>query len=182
MVQGLGLAKKYLERINEITKLDDGSYNITYVNNVKINYAPKGIKKAVMLYIDENSEELIVPETKENNINTSNINSNIESNIVEKQEFQLILPEKYKNFFSEENLEILSTMVEERKIYAGTDSKDIILPEHYRTLKNDITISMKTNSEIYSEFKKYAAVNGLTVASLTNYIMDMFLKNIKSNK
>ena len=41
---------------------------------------------------------------------------------------------------------------------------------------------MKTNSEIYSEFKKYAAVNGLTVASLTNYIMDMFLKNIKSNK
>lgn len=174
MVQGLGLAKKYLERINEIAKLDDGSYNITYVNNVKINYAPKGIKKAVMLYIDENSEELIVPETKENDINTSNI--------VEKQEFQLSLPEKYKNFFSEENLEILSTMVEERKIYAGTDSKDIILPEHYRTLKNDITISMKTNSEIYSEFKKYAAVNGLTVASLTNYIMDMFLKNIKSNK
>ena len=167
MVQGLGLAKKYLERINEIVKLDDGSYNITYVNNVKINYAPKGIKKAVMLYIDENSEELIVPETKD---------------IVEKQEFQLSLPEKYKNFFSEESLEILSTMVEERKIYAGTDSKDIILPEHYRTLKNDITISMKTNSEIYSEFKKYAAVNGLTVASLTNYIMDMFLKNIKSNK
>ena len=38
MVQGLGLAKKYLERINEIAKLDDGSYNITYVNNVKINY------------------------------------------------------------------------------------------------------------------------------------------------
>lgn len=28
MVQGLGLAKKYLERINEIAKLDDGSYNI----------------------------------------------------------------------------------------------------------------------------------------------------------
>ena len=37
MVQGLGLAKKYLEKINEITKLDDGSYDITFINDVKIN-------------------------------------------------------------------------------------------------------------------------------------------------
>lgn len=180
MVQGLGLAKKYLERINEIVKLDDGSYNITYVNNVKINYAPKGIKKAVMLYIDENSEELIVPEPTETDTNTSNIDSNTESDIVEKQGFQLTLPEKYNSLFSEENLEILAGIINERKVYVNNDN--IILPEYYRTLKNDITISLKTNSEIYSQFKKYAAVNGLTVASLANYIMDMFLKNIKSNK
>lgn len=180
MVQGLGLTKKYLEKINEITKLDDGSYDITFINNVKINYAPKGIKKAVMLYIDENSEELIVPETTEADTNTSNINSNVESNIVEKQGFQLTLPEKYNNLFSEENLEILAGIINERKVYVNNDN--IILPEYYRTLKNDITISLKTNSEIYSQFKKYAAVNGLTVASLANYIMDMFLKNIKSNK
>ena len=180
MVQGLGLAKKYLERINEIAKLDDGSYNITYVNNVKINYAPKGIKKAVMLYIDENSEELIVPEPTETDTNTSNIDSNTESDIVEKQGFQLTLPEKYNSLFSEENLEILAGIINERKVYVNNDN--IILPEYYRTLKNDITISLKTNSEIYSQFKKYAAVNGLTVASLANYIMDMFLKNIKSNK
>ena len=176
MVQGLGLAKKYLEKINEITKLDDGSYDITFVNNVKINYAPKGIKKAVMIYIDENSENLIVPETTETN-NISNINSNIESNIVEKQGFQLTLPEKYNSLFSEENLEILAGIINERKVYVNNDN--IILPEYYRTLKNDTTISLKTNSEIYSQFKKYAAVNGLTVASLANYIMDMFLKNIK---
>ena len=94
MVQGLGLAKKYLEKINEITKLDDGSYDITFINDVKINYAPKGIKKAVMFYIDENSEELIVPEPTETDTNTSNIDSNTESNIVEKQGFQLTLPEK----------------------------------------------------------------------------------------
>lgn len=180
MVQGLGLAKKYLEKINEITKLDDGSYDITFINDVKINYAPKGIKKAVMFYIDENSEELIVPEPTETDTNTSNIDSNTESNIVEKQGFQLTLPEKYNSLFSEENLEILARIINERKVYVNNDN--IILPEYYRTLKNDITISLKTNSEIYSQFKKYAAVNGLTVASLANYIMDMFLKNIKSNK
>lgn len=180
MVQGLGLAKKYLEKINEITKLDDGSYDITFINDVKINYAPKGIKKAVMFYIDENLEELIVPEPTETDTNTSNIDSNTESNIVEKQEFQLTLPEKYNSLFSEENLEILAGIINERKVYVNNDN--IILPEYYRTLKNDITISLKTNSEIYSQFKKYAAVNGLTVASLANYIMDMFLKNIKSNK
>ncbi|ALM95447.1 hypothetical protein [Fusobacterium polymorphum] len=180
MVQGLGLAKKYLEKINEITKLDDGSYDITFINDVKINYAPKGIKKAVMFYIDENSEELIVPEPTETDTNTSNIYSNTESNIVEKQGFQLTLPEKYNSLFSEENLEILAGIINERKVYVNNDN--IILPEYYRTLKNDITISLKTNSEIYSQFKKYAAVNGLTVASLANYIMDMFLKNIKSNK
>ena len=180
MVQGLGLAKKYLEKINEITKLDDGSYDITFINDVKINYAPKGIKKAVMFYIDENSEELIVPEPTETDTNTSNIDSNTESNIVEKQGFQLTLPEKSNSLFSEENLEILAGIINERKVYVNNDN--IILPEYYRTLKNDITISLKTNSEIYSQFKKYAAVNGLTVASLANYIMDMFLKNIKSNK
>lgn len=180
MVQGLGLAKKYLEKINEITKLDDGSYDITFINDVKINYAPKGIKKAVMFYIDENSEELIVPEPTETDTNTSNIDSNTESDIVEKQGFQLTLPEKYNSLFSEENLEILAGIINERKVYVNNDN--IILPEYYRTLKNDITISLKTNSEIYSQFKKYAAVNGLTVASLVNYIMDMFLKNIKSNK
>ena len=180
MVQGLGLAKKYLEKINEITKLDDGSYDITFINDVKINYAPKGIKKAVMFYIDENSEELIVPEPTETDTNTSNSDSNTESNIVEKQGFQLTLPEKYNSLFSEENLEILAGIINERKVYVNNDN--IILPEYYRTLKNDITISLKTNSEIYSQFKKYAAVNGLTVASLANYIMDMFLKNIKSNK
>ncbi|ETZ24938.1 hypothetical protein KST12_12320 (plasmid) [Fusobacterium polymorphum] len=180
MVQGLGLAKKYLEKINEITKLDDGSYDITFINDVKINYAPKGIKKAVMFYIDENSEELIVPEPTETDTNTSNIDSNTESDIVEKQGFQLTLPEKYNSLFSEENLEILAGIINERKVYVNNDN--IILPEYYRTLKNDITISLKTNSEIYSQFKKYAAVNGLTVASLANYIMDMFLKNIKSNK
>lgn len=180
MVQGLGLAKKYLEKINEITKLDDGSYDITFINDVKINYAPKGIKKAVMFYIDGNSEELIVPEPTETDTNTSNIDSNTESNIVEKQGFQLTLPEKYNSLFSEENLEILAGIINERKVYVNNDN--IILPEYYRTLKNDITISLKTNSEIYSQFKKYAAVNGLTVASLANYIMDMFLKNIKSNK
>lgn len=180
MVQGLGLAKKYLEKINEITKLDDGSYDITFINDVKINYAPKGIKKAVMFYIDENSEELIVPEPTETDTNTSNIDSNTESNIVEKQGFQLTLPEKYNSLFNEENLEILAGIINERKVYVNNDN--IILPEYYRTLKNDITISLKTNSEIYSQFKKYAAVNGLTVASLANYIMDMFLKNIKSNK
>ena len=180
MVQGLGLAKKYLEKINEITKLDDGSYDITFINDVKINYAPKGIKKAVMFYIDENSEELIVPEPTETDTNTSNIDSNTESDIVEKQGFQLTLPEKYNSLFSEENLEILAGIINERKVYVNNDN--IILPEYYRTLKNDITISLKTNSETYSQFKKYAAVNGLTVASLANYIMDMFLKNIKSNK
>ena len=133
-----------------------------------------------MFYIDENSEELIVPEPTETDTNTSNIDSNTESDIVEKQGFQLTLPEKYNSLFSEENLEILAGIINERKVYVNNDN--IILPEYYRTLKNDITISLKTNSEIYSQFKKYAAVNGLTVASLANYIMDMFLKNIKSNK
>ena len=42
MVQGLGLAKKYLEKINEITKLENGTYDVTFIDDVKVNYAPKG--------------------------------------------------------------------------------------------------------------------------------------------
>lgn len=177
MVQGLGLAKKYLEKINDITKLDDGSYEITFIDNVKINYASKGVRKAVMNYIDDTLKDFIEAEEKETADNSSNIDSNIQGNIVEKQGFQITVAEKYSSLFTEENLEVLSKIINERKI--NVNNETVVLPEHYRTLKNDITISMKTNSEIYSNFKKYAATNGITVASLMNYIMDMFLKNIK---
>lgn len=176
MVQGLGLAKKYLEKINEITKLENGTYDVTFIDDVKVNYAPKGIKKAVMTYVDETLKDFVKPE-EEVTESVSNIDSNIKSNINEKQEFQLTVPEKYNSLFNEENLEILFNIVNERKI--NVNNETVVLPEHYRTLKNDITISMKTNSEIYSNFKKYAVANDITVASLMNFIMDMFLKNIK---
>lgn len=176
MVQGLGLAKKYLEKINEITKLENGTYDVTFIDDVKVNYAPKGIKKAVMTYVDETLKDFVKPE-EEVTESVSNIDSNIKSNIDEKQEFQLTVPEKYNSLFNEENLEILFNIVNERKVYVNNET--VVLPEHYRNLKNDITISMKTNSEIYSNFKKYATTNGITVASLMNYIMDMFLKNVK---
>lgn len=168
MVQGLGLAKKYLEKINEITKLENGTYDVTFIDDVKVNYAPKGIKKAVMTYVDETLKDFVKPEEE--------VTESV-SNIDEKQEFQLTVPEKYNSLFNEENLEILFNIVNERKVYVNNEI--VVLPEHYRNLKNDITISMKTNSEIYSNFKKYAATNGITVASLMNYIMDMFLKNVK---
>ena len=168
MVQGLGLAKKYLEKINEITKLENGTYDVTFIDDVKVNYAPKGIKKAVMTYVDETLKDFVKPEEE--------VTESV-SNIDEKQEFQLTVPEKYNSLFNEENLEILFNIVNERKVYVNNET--VVLPEHYRNLKNDITISMKTNSEIYSNFKKYAATNGITVASLMNYIMDMFLKNVK---
>ena len=142
MVQGLGLAKKYLEKINEITKLENGTYDVTFIDDVKVNYAPKGIKKAVMTYVDETLKDFVKPE-EEVTESVSNIDSNIKSNINEKQEFQLTVPEKYNSLFNEENLEILFNIVNERKI--NVNNETVVLPEHYRTLKNDITISMKTN-------------------------------------
>ena len=104
MVQGLGLAKKYLEKINEITKLENGTYDVTFIDDVKVNYAPKGIKKAVMTYVDETLKDFVKPE-EEVTESVSNIDSNIKSNIDEKQEFQLTVPEKYNSLFNEENLE-----------------------------------------------------------------------------
>ena len=176
MVQGLGLAKKYLEKINEITKLENGTYDVTFIDDVKINYAPKGIKKAVMAYVDETLKDFIKSE-EEFTESGSNTDSNIKSNIDEKQEFQLTVPEKYSSLFTEENLDILSNIINERKV--SINNETIVFPEYYKKMKNDITISMKTNSEIYSNFKKYAIANDITVASLMNFIMDMFLKNIK---
>ena len=89
----------------------------------------------------------------------------------------MTVPEKYNSLFNEENLEILSNIINERKV--SINNETIVFPEYYKKMKNDITISMKTNSEIYSNFKKYAVANDITVASLMNFIMDMFLKNIK---
>ena len=120
MVQGLGLAKKYLEKINEITKLENGTYDVTFIDDVKVNYAPKGIKKAVMTYVDETLKDFVKPE-EEVTESVSNIDSNIKSNIDEKQEFQLTVPEKYNSLFNEENLEILFNIVNERKVYVLDD-------------------------------------------------------------
>ena len=104
-----------------------------------------------MTYVDETLKDFVKPE-EEVTESVSNIDSNIKSNINEKQEFQLTVPEKYNSLFNEENLEILFNIVNERKI--NVNNETVVLPEHYRTLKNDITISMKTNSEIYSKFQK----------------------------
>ena len=121
MEQGLGLAKKYLEKINEITKLENGTYDVTFIDDVKVNYAPKGIKKAVMTYVDETLKDFVKPE-EEVTESVSNIDSNIKSNINEKQEFQLTVPEKYNSLFNEENLEILFNIVNERKINVNNET------------------------------------------------------------
>ena len=52
---------------------------------------------------------------KETADNSSNIDSNIQGNIVEKQGFQLTVAEKYSSLFTEENLEILSNIIKEKK-------------------------------------------------------------------
>ena len=49
-------------------------------------------KKAVMTYVDETLKDFVKPEEVTESV--SNIDSNIKSNINEKQEFQLTVPEK----------------------------------------------------------------------------------------
>ena len=105
MVQGLGLAKKYLEKINEITKLENGTYDVTFIDDVKINYAPKGIKKAVMAYVDETLKDFVKPKEEVTESYRRNLSRDLEK-----------LIENHKENFNENSKEAIENLEKKLEI------------------------------------------------------------------
>lgn len=165
----VGLNKSLSLFINEQTSIFDEEkqvYIIEFVDGTRLEMERKGIKKNIEKYVNEHKEEL------ENALHQAE-RLQAETQVAV---FNNIPVSRLKAFFTLENIEILEKLIELDKTGAVVESHEI--PKHYQKLSNNKSVSIRMNEEIYNKMKMYSAKSGETIATITNYLYDMFLNEI----
>ena len=187
-----GLNKDYLKFIDkENSYQNDGedTYNLIFINGATETFKKNGIKKAVINYIELHRENLEIAlnqaerlqantdEAKENESkqDESNQASSIEN--TEIAVFNNIPVARLQKFFTLENIGILEKLIENEKSGVLLDHSTI--PDHYRKLSNNKSVSIRMNEEIYNKMKLHSIEIGESIATITNFIFDMYLKEMK---
>ena len=185
-----GLNKDYLKFIDkENSYQNDGedTYTLIFVNGEKEVFKKVGIKKAVMNFIELHKESLEIAlnqlerlqanttdeaEEKESKKDESNQASSTEIAV-----FNNIPVARLQKFFTLENIAVLEKLIEIEK--SGTLVDHSAIPDHYRKLSNGKSVSIRMNEEIYNKMKLYSIEIGETMATITNYLFDIYLKEMK---
>jgi hypothetical protein len=187
-----GLNKDYLKFIDkENSYQNDGedTYNLIFINGVTETFKKNGIKKAVINFIELHQESLEIAlnqaerlqantdEAKENESkqDESNQASSIEN--TEITVFNNIPVARLQKFFTLENIAVLEKLIENEKSGVLLDHSTI--PDHYRKLSNNKSVSIRMNEEIYNKMKLHSIEIGESIATITNFIFDMYLKEMK---
>lgn len=188
-----GLNKDYLKFIDkENSYQNDGedTYTLIFVNGEKEVFKKVGIKKAVMNFIELHKESLEnalnqserlqanttdEAEEKESKQDESNQASSIEN--TEIAVFNNIPVARLQKFFTLENIAVLEKLIENEKSGVLLDHSTI--PDHYRKLSNNKSVSIRMNEEIYNKMKLHSIEIGESIATITNFIFDMYLKEMK---
>ena len=184
-----GLNKDYLKFIDkENSYQNDGedTYNLIFINGVTETFKKNGIKKAVINFIELHQESLEIAlnqaerlqantnetEEKESKQDESNQVSNTEIAV-----FNNIPVARLQKFFTLENIGILEKLIENEK--SGVLLDHSAIPDHYRKLSNNKSVSIRMNEEIYNKMKLHSIEIGESIATITNFIFDMYLKEMK---
>lgn len=188
-----GLNKDYLKFIdkeNSYQNEGEDTYTLIFVNGEKEVFKKVGIKKAVMNYIDLHKESLEIAlnqserlqanttddvEEKKSKQDESNQASSTEN--TEIAVFNNIPVARLQKFFTLENIGILEKLIENEKSGVLLDHSTI--PDHYRKLSNNKSVSIRMNEEIYNKMKLHSIEIGESIATITNFIFDMYLKEMK---
>lgn len=187
-----GLNKDYLKFIDkENSYQNDGedTYTLIFINGEKEVFKKVGIKKAVMNFIELHKESLEntlnqaerlqanTDEAKENESkqDESNQASSTENTAI--TVFNNIPVARLQKFFTLENIGILEKLIENEKSGVLLDHSKI--PDHYRKLSNNKSVSIRMNEEIYNKMKLHSIEIGESIATITNFIFDMYLKEMK---
>lgn len=184
-----GLNKDYLKFIDKensyYNKAED-TYILIFLTGEKEVFKKVGIKKAVKNYIDLHKESLENALNQSERIQPTNIEAEeIESNLSVSNQassteialFNDIPVARLQKFFTLENIGILEKLIEIEK--SGTLVDHSTIPDHYRKLSNGKSVSIRMNEEIYNKMKLYSTEIGETMATITNYLFDMYLKEMK---
>lgn len=179
---------KYIDKENSYQNQDEDkdTYTLIFINGEKEVFKKVGIKKAVMNYIGLHKESLenalnqadsIQATNTEAEKNESNLSVSNQANSTEIAVFNNIPITRLQKFFTLENIGILEKLIEIEK--SGTLVDHSTIPDHYRKLSNGKSVSIRMNEEIYNKMKLYSTEIGETIATITNYLFDMYLKEMK---
>lgn len=184
-----GLNKDFLQFVdkeNSYQNQDEDTYTLIFITGEKEVFKKVGIKKAVMNYIDLHREALEVALNQAESIqatnteaeeNESNLSVSNQANSTEIAVFNNIPVARLQKFFTLENIAVLEKLIEIEKSGVLVDHSTI--PDHYRKLSNGKSVSIRMNEEIYNKMKLYSIEIGETMATITNYLFDMYLKEMK---
>lgn len=184
-----GLNKDFLKFIDKENSYHDeaeDTYTLIFINGATETFKKTGIKKAVINFIELHRESLenalnqaerIQPTNTEAEENESNLSVSNQANSTEIAVFNDIPVARLQKFFTLENIGILEKLIEIEK--SGTLVDHSTIPDHYRKLSNGKSVSIRMNEEIYNKMKLYSIEIGETMATITNYLFDMYLKEMK---
>ena len=187
-----GLSKEYLQFLdkeNSTQNEGEDTYTLIFVNGEKEVFKKVGIKKAVMNFIELHKESLEIAlnqaerlqantdEAKENESKQDESNQVSSTENTEITVFNNIPVARLQKFFTLENIGILEKLIENEKSGVLLDHSKI--PDHYRKLSNNKSVSIRMNEEIYNKMKLHSIEIGESIATITNFIFDMYLKEMK---
>lgn len=184
-----GLNKDYLKFIdkeNSYQNQDEDTYTLIFINGATETFKKTGIKKAVINYIDLHKESLELALNQAESIQATNteVEENVSNQVVSNQAssteialFNDIPVARLQKLFTLENIAVLEKLIEIEK--SGTLIDHSSIPDHYRKLSNGKSVSIRMNEEIYNKMKLYSTEIGETMATITNYLFDMYLKEMK---
>ena len=154
---------KFIDKENSYQNEGEDNYTLIFINGEKEVFKKTGIKKAVMNYIGLHKESL------ENALN--------QASSTEIAVFNNIPVARLEKLFTLENIGILEKLIENEKSGVLVDHSNI--PDHYRKLSNNKSVSIRMNEEIYNKMKLHSIEIGESIATITNFIFDMYLKEVK---
>lgn len=185
-----GLSRDFLQYIDKENSYqnqdkDKDTYTLIFVNGEKEVFKKVGIKKAVMNYIDLHKESLENALNQLERLQTNRDEAEeIESNHTESNQsstelavFNNVPIARLQKFFTLENIAVLEKLIENEKSGVLLDHSTI--PDHYRKLSNNKSVSIRMNEEIYNKMKLHSIEIGESIATITNFIFDMYLKEMK---
>lgn len=176
---------KFLDKENSYQNEGEDTYTLIFVNGEKEVFKKVGIKKAVLNYIELHKESL------ENAINQSERLQALQTNTEENDSNQVVSNQsstelavfnnvpiaRLQKFFTLENIAVLEKLIENEKSGVLIDHSTI--PDHYRKLSNNKSVSIRMNEDIYNKMKFHSIEIGESIATITNFIFDMYLKEVK---
>lgn len=185
-----GLNKDYLKFIDKENSYHDeaeDTYTLIFITGEKEVFKKVGIKKAVINYIELHRETLENALNQADSIQPTNIEAEekeIESNQLQSNQaskeiaiFNNVPVARLEKLFTLENIGILEKLIENEKSGVLVDHSTI--PDHYRKLSNNKSVSIRMNEEIYNKMKLHSIEIGESIATITNFIFDMYLKEMK---
>ena len=186
-----GLSKdflQFLDKENSYQNEGEDTYTLIFITGEKEVFKKVGIKKAIQNYIELHRESLEnalnqAERLQANTNNTDEAEENESNQVVSNQSsteivlFNNIPVARLQKFFTLENIGILEKLIENEKSGVLVDHSSI--PDHYRKLSNNKSVSIRMNEEIYNKMKLHSIEIGESIATITNFIFDMYLKEMK---